>query len=189
MSRLILASSSPRRKELISHITSNFEIITKDTDESFPDDMKPTDAVQLIAKRKAEAVFFENYEDLVIGADTIVVLDDEIMGKPKNSEDAREMLHKLSGKSHTVYTGVHIVSKDYEKSLLCGTEVFFENMTDKEIEDYIATGEPFDKAGAYGIQGFGSKFVKEIRGDYFNVMGFPVNMIYNALKFTKNLKL
>lgn len=187
MAKIILASASPRRQELIAHITNDFVVITKDTDETVSGDMSPTDAVKLIAKRKAMAVYVENPENIVIGADTIVVLDGEIMGKPKNNTDAENMLHKLSGKTHTVYTGVHIVGKELEENLICGTEVLFETLTHEEILEYIATGEPMDKAGAYGIQGYGSKFVREIRGDFFNVMGFPINMIYQTMKTLKKL--
>lgn len=180
--KLILASGSPRRQELLQHITKDFSVIVSDADEDFDPALSPAFAVQEIAKHKAQAVFVSHQDAVVIGADTIVVTQNQILGKPKDKETAKNMLHQLSGKTHTVYTGVCILTKEQTICFACETAVVFATLSDEEIEAYIQTNEPFDKAGGYGIQGYGSKFIKEIRGDFFNVMGFPVNAIYEELK-------
>lgn len=180
---LILASKSPRRKELLSLITTDFEIKSADADESLPENITPEKAVLYLSKIKAEPL--KNNEDTVIGADTVVAVDGKILGKPKDREDAFNMLKLLSGKSHSVFTGVTVISPKGEKSFFAETKVKFFDLSDEEINSYIETGEPFDKAGAYGIQGKGSLLVEEIQGDYFNVVGLPVSLLNKALKELK----
>ena len=179
--KLILASSSPRRIELISRISSNFIAIPSEVDETSSG--PPEARVLALARAKAEWVA-RRHHGLVIGADTIVVLDDEPLGKPASRAAAREMLARLSGRSHRVLTGLHVVSTftgQWQES--CEeTEVVFRELADEEIEWYLDTGEYTDKAGGYGIQGKGAIFVEKIRGDYFNVMGLPLCRLYLMLR-------
>ena len=176
---LILASKSPRRKELLSLITTDFTVCLADVDEALPEGISPKDAVLYLSGIKARAV--SNGADTVIGADTIVVLDGKILGKPADDDEAFSMLRELSGREHSVFTGVTIISKNGERSFYRETKVKFCPLSDEEIRDYIRTGECGDKAGAYGIQGFGSRFVEGINGDYFNVVGLPVSALYHEL--------
>ena len=186
--RIILASKSPRRKEILSNLNLDFEIITADTDES-SDSISPDKLVEELALRKAQAVknlliAQNSYTDdsVIIGCDTVVSKDDIIFGKPKNRADASDMLKKLSGDEHKVISGLAVLTKD--KTFLSHetTKVYFDKLSTKEIEYYISTGECDDKAGAYGIQGLASKFIKGINGCYFNVVGLPVNLLYRMLK-------
>lgn len=177
---LILASRSPRRKELLSLITQDFKICSADVDETLPEGITPAEAVTYLSRIKAQP--FRKDEDIVIGADTVVALNGEILGKPKDAEDAFHMLKKLSGKSHSVFTGVTVMKGEREQTFCAETRVRFFPLTDREIRAYIATGEPFDKAGGYGIQGKGALLVREIRGDYFNVVGLPVSKLNKILK-------
>ena len=169
---LILASKSPRRKELLSLITRDFMAVSREVDETISDDMTPENAVLYLSRIKAEP--FQNDNDVIIGADTIVVLNGKILGKPTDEEEAFSMLKALSGKEHSVFTGVTLIFKE--------TKVKFYELSDGEISTYIKTGEPMDKAGAYGIQGYGSLFVEKIEGDYFNVVGLPVSALYRELQ-------
>lgn len=171
---LILASGSPRRRELLSLITDEFEILVSGCDEFVPEGTPAEKVPAILAEQKALAVAKLRPEDTVIGSDTVVVLNDEIFGKPKDKVHAHAMLKALSGKRHFVYTGVAVAEKGEVRSFVQKTEVEFYELSDETIEKYIATGEPMDKAGAYGIQGKGSVLVKGIVGDYFNVMGLPV---------------
>jgi len=173
--RLILASSSPRRIELLRRLGLGFEVVKPLWETRIIDD-DPVEVAELTALEKARAVAGVFTEGLVIGADTIVVIDDEILGKPRDEEEARLFLRKLSGRVHRVITGIAVVDAgrgreevDHEV-----TEVKFKELSEEEIELYIASGEPFDKAGGYGIQGLGSLFVEWIKGDYFNVVGLPI---------------
>jgi septum formation protein len=177
---IILASSSPRRRQLLSYIISDFEVIPSGIEEEASG--TPRQIVIKLAKDKAQDVERSRPDALVIGADTIVVLGGKVLGKPKDKSDAAVMLSMLSGKSHKVYTGVAVIYQGKVISRCCVTEVTFDDMTREEISDYIETGEPMDKAGAYGIQGYGSKFITKVSGDYFNVMGLPVNTLYKMLK-------
>ena len=176
---LILASKSPRRKELLGLITTDFIIKAADADETLPEGISPEKAVLHLSKIKAQAV--NNGADTIIGADTIVVLDGEILGKPADDKEAFSMLTRLSGREHSVFTGVTILSPNAERSFYRETKVRFCSLSEAEIRDYINTGECRDKAGAYGIQGFGSRFVEGISGDYFNVVGLPVSALYHEL--------
>lgn len=173
--KLILASSSPRRIELLRRLGLGFEVVKPLWETRVIDD-DPVEVAELTALEKARAVAGGFTEGLVIGADTIVVIDDEILGKPRDEEEARLFLRKLSGRVHRVITGIAVVDAgrgreevDHEV-----TEVKFKELSEEEIELYIASGEPFDKAGGYGIQGLGSLFVEWIKGDYFNVVGLPI---------------
>ena len=174
MSRIILASQSPRRQELIGYILSDYEVIVSEVEETLPDGIAPEEVPAYLAGVKAQAVAAEHPDDVVIGADTVVILDGQVLGKPKDADDAFHMLRSLSGKAHTVITGCAIIQDGRMTTFSDRTRVEFYPLSDREILDYIATGEPFDKAGAYGIQGRGSVLVKRIEGDFFNVMGLPV---------------
>lgn len=180
MRPIILASKSPRRKELLSLITENFVIKSAEVDENLPKGIQPDKAVEYLSKIKAEP--FRNDEDIIIGADTVVSIDGVILGKPKDRSNAFKMLKMLSGKYHSVFTGVTIIKPDSTKTFSVETRVKFFDLTDREINDYLDTGEPFDKAGAYGIQGKGSLLVEKIDGDYFNVVGLPVSTLNKYLK-------
>ncbi|WNF21882.1 Maf family protein [Mesobacillus jeotgali] len=182
MQRLILASSSPRRKELLENLRLNFEISSSDVDESFSETLSPADAVMELASRKSGTVA-QNFPDcFVIGSDTVVVHDGMILGKPESGQEALKMLKKLSGDTHSVYTGVSIISPEKETRFYEKTDVTFWELSDEEIDTYIKSGEPFDKAGGYGIQGFGSMLVKEISGDYYTVVGLPVSRLIRELR-------
>lgn len=191
---IILASASPRRKELLSQIGMDFRVLVSDVEEVVTKE-KPEEIVMELSSLKANAVSENLLEEadispkdqLVIGADTLVFLDEKQMGKPSDSSDAFSMLSSLQGKWHQVYTGVTCIRmKDgkeiLRKSFYEETQVHFYPMTEKEIEEYVSSGEPMGKAGAYAIQGIGSKFVKEIKGDYNNVVGLPVARLYQEIK-------
>ena len=199
--RIILASKSPRRKELLSRIGVEFECIVSDREEKITCS-EPEQVVEELSNQKAEYVFeiirnqngFGRESALIIGADTIVVCDGEIMGKPKNEEDAYMMLKGLSGRSHSVWTGVTVLFVNMDKDGLfkensvrtetfaCETRVYMYDITDVEIKEYIKTGEPMDKAGAYGIQGIATKFIERIDGDFNNVVGLPLSKLYQKIK-------
>lgn len=179
---IILASASPRRKELLRFITEDFTVSVSDADETADPSKTPEETVKELAMLKGEAVFLNFPEDTVIAADTVVVIDDTILGKPADKEDAFRMLRSLSGRSHYVYTGVFVKSKNKEISFAERTEVNFFELSDEEINAYIATDEPCDKAGSYGIQGKGSTLIRSITGDYFNVVGLPVARLNRELK-------
>jgi septum formation protein len=188
MKKLILASSSPRRRELLSQIGLEFEIRTADVDEHIQADT-PAHLVEQLSLRKASAVQPADGEKpaFVIGADTIVALEGTVLGKPADPEDAKRMLRLLQGRSHEVYTGVTIMSylpdgTENHCTYAEETKVHFAPMTEAEIEEYVATGDPLDKAGAYGIQGFCARYISHIEGDYNNVVGLPVGRLYRELK-------
>lgn len=182
---IILASQSPRRKEILSLLDVPFKIMVSEADETVEKGLPPYFIAESLSLKKAAAVAKDVTSDaLVIGADTIVVSDGKILGKPTDEDDAYKMLSSLSGKWHEVISGVTVLhTKSAEsKSFYVKTRVRFAELSDKEIRDYIATKEPCDKAGAYGIQGRGSKFIEEIEGDYFNVVGLPLQRLYQVLK-------
>ena len=173
--KYILASKSPRRRELLSEITKDFEIVTKEVDETLPNDIHPRDGVEILAVRKGEVVAREVGEDnIVISSDTLVELGGVPLGKPVDKEDAVRMLTDLSGKAHNVHTGVAVHYRGKSFSGVATTAVYFREMTDKEIRDYVDSGDPMDKAGSYGIQSGGGKFVEKIEGDYDTVVGLSV---------------
>jgi len=210
---LILASSSPRRKELLAALGLTFTIDPSDADESFAPGTPPDEVVRMLALRKAESVAARHEQGLVIGSDTIVVLDGAILGKPVDEADARRMLAMLQGRGHAVYSGVAIVdaatmrearqstseeaelgdigryrvlteTPDGGPQAVIGhsvSKVTFRPMSDGDIEAYVKTGEPLDKAGSYGVQGLGSVFVEKIEGDFYTIMGLPLNLLYQML--------
>lgn len=189
--RYILASASPRRKELLAGLNLDFTVKVKEViDESYPDGLSAEEIPVYISQKKAKAYRSELKEDeILITADTIVWLDSKVLGKPKDRQDAVFMLKELSGRTHLVITGVTISSVHKCISFSSTTEVQFANLTDEEIEFYVDNYSPMDKAGAYGIQEYiGFIGVTSIRGSYFNVMGLPVQRLYQELKiFIKNL--
>ena len=193
---VVLASNSPRRKELLSGLGVNFSVKTlPDVDESFPDTLKGEEIPLFIARKKADAykmlfssVTSNEVEEplLVITADTIVWLEDEVLGKPANATEARVMLSKLSGKKHQVITGVCLTTALWQKSFAAVSEVQFSSLTEEEVDYYIQNYCPYDKAGAYGVQEWiGFIGVESIQGSYFNVMGLPIQRLYRELKTIK----
>ena len=172
--RLILASQSPRRAELLSRLGLEFEIRPADIDESYLGHEMPADHAERLAREKAIAIARQEPEALVVGSDTIVIIDDDVLGKPRDDAEAVRMLRRLSDREHQVYTAVAVAHRGRTESALEAVRVRFRPLDDRECEEYVATGEPLDKAGAYGIQGFGSALVESIDGDYFAVMGLPV---------------
>lgn len=182
---IILASNSPRRKELLAGIDVNFDVrVIRDIDESYPASLPTKDIAEYISCKKATVYRQQMASDeLIITADTIVVLDSEVMGKPHDEADASRMLHELSGRTHQVITGVTLTTIDRQRSFSVETDVTFKSLTDEEINYYIQHYKPFDKAGAYGIQEWiGHIGVTALKGSYFNVMGLPVQRIYEALR-------
>jgi septum formation protein len=186
--KLILASASPRRAEILRNAGIQFEIRKTDVDESRIVGELPGDYVRRLALAKALSAATEYRgpldETLILGADTVVVVDADILGKPASQDDARSMLRRLSGRIHEVHTGLALLRKPGAEQRVVEeiTRVHFAPLTDREIEDYIATGEPFDKAGAYGIQGIGGRYVTRIEGCYFNVMGLPLARLWSLLR-------
>lgn len=178
--KLILASQSPRRQELLKLFRRPFTVEVADVDEKMDDTQPAFSEVARVSRRKAEAVAREQ-EDVVIAADTIVVCDGQILGKPKSTEHAVQMLTMLSGRAHQVMTGLTVVRGNAVVNCTEVTDIWFRKLSRKEIEDYVATGEPMDKAGAYGIQGGAALFVQRLEGDYYNVMGLPVCRLWQML--------
>lgn len=182
--KLILASRSPRRAEILQAVAWEFEAITAGIDESLLPGEDAVTYVKRLAVTKAEAVAAKVQRGLVLGADTTVVVEGEILGQPGDGENARRMLSLLSGKWHEVITGVALVRAELKRSIVdhVVTRVRFSEMSDEEIAWYAASGEPFDKAGAYAIQGLASLFVEEVDGEYFNIVGLPIRKVYELSK-------
>lgn len=182
---LILASQSPRRKKLLEQLGLSFQVIVRSTDERIPPGVEPAAIVQTLANQKANPIAVQNPDSLTLAADTIVVLHGRILGKPQSTDDAHAMLRSLSGKTHTVFTGLALQHPTSNRSFSAveSTDVTFASLSDAEIQSYVATGSPMDKAGAYGIQDdFGAVFVKQITGDYYNVVGLPLHRLYVTLR-------
>lgn len=184
--KIILASASPRRKELLSQVGLEFEVLVSDVEEVITQ-TEPNRVVEELSVQKAEDVFRRMEGDvMVIGADTVVALEGTILGKPHSEEHAVEMLKKLQGRVHHVYTGVTVLGRkggeEFHSTFSECTVVDFYPMTEAEIKWYVGMGEPMDKAGAYGIQGLGARFVKKISGDYNNVVGLPIAHLYQEIK-------
>lgn len=180
--KIVLASASPRRKELLERHLKEFEILPSDTEEIIPENYPPDQAPELLALQKATAVAALRPDAVVIGADTGVLIDGQLFGKPKDTDHAIRMLECLSGRTHTVITGCAIIYRKIQKTWSVKTEVTFYPLSRREIEEYVATGEPMDKAGSYGIQQKGTLFVKKINGDYNNVVGLPLTSLIRELK-------
>ena len=180
---IILASASPRRAQILSQIGFNFKVIPSTVEEVFSNH-DPREVAKELAARKAEEIAESNQDSIVIGADTVVFLENRILGKPSSGLEAQEMLRLLSGKTHVVYTAFAILQKCKNKRIvdLETTEVTFRNLSDDEIISYVQTGSPLDKAGAYGIQDQSAVFVEKIKGDFYNVVGLPISKIYSYLK-------
>ena len=172
--RLILASASPRRRELLTNLNFPFEVVPADIDETFTDEDNPFDLVRRLSIGKAEAVAARYPDALVLAADTVVVFRDEVLGKPKTPEENLDFVTRLSGHTHEVFTGHALVLGDRRADRVVQTAVRFRKLSEGEIERYVATGEGMDKAGGYAIQGYGSALVREVRGCYFNVVGLSV---------------
>lgn len=184
--KTILASKSPRRKELLSKLVDKFEIKTAETDESLPEGMHPREGVEVLAVRKGSAVAeLCDPSCMIISSDTLVELDGVALGKPADKEDAFKILKMLSGKTHKVHTGVAVRYLGKTYSGVHTSAVTFRNMTDEEICEYIETGEPMDKAGAYGIQGLGGKFVLGFEGEFESIMGLSLGLTEKLIKMAK----
>ena len=187
---LLLASNSPRRKELLTQLGYQFDIVKIDVDESYPSDLKPHEIAEYVSAKKAKA-FNVNENEILLTSDTIVALDQKILLKPKDENEAFEMIKSLSGKVHQVYTAFTLKAVDSEISKTSKTDVEFSEISDEEIKFYIKTYKPFDKAGSYGIQEWlGMTKIKNIFGSFYSVMGLPVDLVYEELKklgcFPKN---
>ena len=193
--RIILASKSPRRREILATVGLDFEIITSEADES-SDEQNPEKRVEILAERKGRAVeelLLSRGETLdgtlIIASDTLVHMDGSVLGKPSGRDSAREMLSSLSGRGHFVSSGVYLSYEGRGVASFVTTAVRFADMTDAEIEKYLDTDEPYDKAGAYGIQGIASLFIEGIEGDYFNVVGLPIRRLYKMAEDNFGIKL
>ncbi len=187
MMKIILASKSPRRKELLETLFKDFECIPSTKEEKTNKKLNYKKTAEVLSEQKAEDIFSQTFGDrLVIGSDTMVVLHNRIYGKPKDKKEAFYMLKALSGKTHIVVTGLCLITEEngikQKISTSVVSKVTFKKLSDDEINSYIESGEPMDKAGSYGCQGMGKKFIKKINGDFFAVMGLPVNKIYEICK-------
>ncbi|MGB9701465.1 MAG: Maf family protein [Candidatus Kapaibacteriota bacterium] len=183
--KIILASKSPRREYLLKLLGLNFDVIPSHIDESQFILTSPSDFVETLSKEKAQFIANLHPDKIIIAADTIVWLENEVLSKPKSYDEAFKMLRKLSNNTHEVFTGITVLHKNTTKliSKVSRTEVTFRYLTDEEIDAYIKTGSPFDKAGAYGIQDdFGAVFVSNINGCYYNIVGLPLSLLYDILK-------
>lgn len=179
---LVLASASPRRRELLENARIAFTVAPADIHERRESGEAPAAYAERLARDKARAVAANNGGRLVLGADTIVVLGDEVLEKPRDEEDAARMLRQLSGRTHQVITGVCLAGPGFEELRSASTDVTMAEIPDDEIAHYVASGEPMDKAGAYAIQGMASRWVTRLDGDYFNVVGLPVALVYRMLR-------
>lgn len=183
MTPIILASKSPRRAELMQQIGLPFTVCPADADESVTPELSPAEAVAEISKRKALAVRkMRDAGDVIVACDTVVALDHRIFGKPHTAEEAEAMLHLLSGRTHSVFSGLTVCCGTAVTSAVECTDVTFRTLSDAEITAYVKSGEPMDKAGAYGIQGLGAVLVERIAGDYFNVVGLPLCRLAQMLR-------
>ncbi len=180
---IILASQSPRRQQLLKDMGFNFSVIVTDADESYPQDLSVLEIPVFLAEMKANAIAYELKEKtLIIAADTIVAIDNKVLGKPKDAEDAFSILRQISGRMHKVVTGVCLKTMLKQKSFFAESNVYFRHLSDEEINYYITNYQPFDKAGAYGVQEWiGYVGIEHIEGSYFNVMGLPTQMLYKEL--------
>jgi len=185
MKKIILASASPRRKELLELIGIPFSVVPSTAEEVIKEGLTPAEIVESLSLMKAQSVSDNLQDALVIGSDTIVVLDGEILGKPLNEDDAFKTLQKLQGRAHYVFSGVAVIEAETGRKKVSHqvTKVYMCELTDEEIADYIATKEPMDKAGSYGIQGLGAINIEKIEGDFFNVVGLPLALLKTLLNY------
>ena len=188
---IILASASPRRKEILENANVKFKIMASSIDELTLENESPCQMVMRLAFEKGIDIASSQKSDLVISADTIVVLDNTVLGKPKDEIEARQMISNLSGKTHQVITGISLIHLANNKKIIdyVISNVKFKNLSEDDINDYIRTKESLDKAGAYGIQGYGALLVEEIQGDYFNIVGLPISRLSDLLKEHFNINL
>lgn len=186
---IILASGSPRRKEILSQAGVEFEIIPSKFDEESLEFTNIDEYSKALSYHKAMDVFKDHPNDVIIASDTIVVINDTILGKPKDEKDAYRMLNLLQGKKHSVITSVCIINKEKIDTFLSRSFVTFYKMSDQDIKDYIATKEPMDKAGAYAIQGKAAKYIRSINGDYYTIVGLPIAKVIKSLKKLKALSI
>ena len=184
---IILASASPRRHEILTQAGVDFKVIPSNFDESSLEFTNIDDYSKALSYHKAQYVFKNHSNDTIIASDTIVVIDNEILGKPKNKEDAFRMLKSLQGRKHVVITSVCIMHKDKIDTFLSKSYVTFYKMSNDEINEYIETNEPMDKAGAYAIQGKAAKYIRSINGDYYTIVGLPIGKVIKSLKKLKAL--
>lgn len=187
--KIILASASPRRRELMKLITNDFTAVSTDADEIIPTGTQLSESAAYLSLLKAETAAALYPQDIVIGCDTTVICGEKILGKPKDKAQCREFIKMLSGRTHSVITGCTLICGNAVRSFSVLTEVTFRNLSDDEIEAYISTKEPYDKAGGYAVQSKGALFIDKINGDYFNVVGLPVSRLNVELKaFLNSLK-
>ena len=182
MRRIILASKSPRRRELMEMLKLPFEVIVSDIDEQIDYDNDLVKEIEKLSYQKADAVYKDHRDALVIGSDTIVKIGNDVLGKPKDHDVARRMLKELSDNTHEVVTGVTIICDDNVETFSSVAEVTFYPLSDEEIDEYIASNEPMDKAGAYAIQGDAARFIRSINGDFYAIVGLPIAELYHRLK-------
>ena len=188
---IILASASPRRKEILKNANVKFKVMSSSIEELTLENESPCQMVMRLAFEKGMDIASSQKSDLIISADTIVVLDDNILGKPKDDIHARKMIINLSGRNHQVITGISLINLDNNKKIIdyVISNVKFKNLSEQDVNDYITTKEFLDKAGAYGIQGYGALLVDEIQGDYFNIVGLPISRLSDLLKKHFNINL
>lgn len=182
---IILASRSPRRSELLELAHIPFICEPSDIEEVMDESLPLLERIEKLAYQKALPIFEKHSDDIILGADSIVYIDDEVIGKPKDENDARRILHKLSGRAHQVTTGVAILTKEKVETFSQTSDVLFYELEEEEIEDYIQSNEWQGKAGGYAIQGYACRFIKEIQGDYSNIVGLPVAKVYHYLKMLR----
>lgn len=182
MNKIILASKSPRRKQIMEMLNIPFEIIVADIDEKINNKNNLRMEIERISFLKAMKIFNDNKDSIVIGSDTIVTINNEILGKPKDKQEAKHMLSLLSNNVHQVITAVTILSNKESETFSTISDVYFNDMSEKEIDEYIETNEPIDKAGAYAIQGIGAKFINKINGDYYSIMGLPLSELNKRIQ-------
>lgn len=182
MRNLILASQSPRRRELLEKCGYPFDVVVADIDESIDSNLPLEDAIQQLAYKKAKKIFDDYPDAIVIGSDTIVSINQNILGKPKDEIDAFNTLKLLSGKTHEVITGLTVLTKEKAYNHVSINHVTFYDLSNEEIKKYISSKEPMDKAGSYAIQGIASRYIKSIEGDYYAIVGLPVSVVYHILK-------
>ena len=188
---IILASASPRRREILENTNVKFYVISSSIEELVLEGESPCQVVMRLAFEKGIDIASKRKSDLVISADTIVVLDNTVLGKPKDEEEAKLMITNLSGRTHQVITGISLINLENDKKVIdyVISNVKFKNLSEDDINDYIKTKESLDKAGAYGIQGYGALLVEEIQGDYFNIVGLPISKLSDLLKKHFNINL